>query len=775
MNLTPVPKWILPDRSRALPADLLEGVGGNELLARALVNRGINSWQQAEGFLDYYKYIPADPFDLPDMDLAIQRLQSAIGNQECIGVWGDFDVDGQTATSLLVGVLRGLGASVVFHVPIRAKESHGVNIPGLAQLIEDGADLVLTCDTGITAHEAADFARENGIDLIITDHHSLAETLPDALAVVNPQRLPPGHPLRTLAGVGVAYELAVALCRLEGKPGLAHHQLDLVALGCVADVAGLTGDVRYLVQMGLEQLRNPLRAGLKAMYERAELNPERMTEQHIGFILGPRLNAIGRLSDANPVVEFLTTNDAAAAAVFAARLEGLNSERRFMTEQVFQGALALLEREPALTAAPLIILNHPDWPAGVIGIVASRLVELFNKPVILLSSPPGEPARGSARSVEGVNITQAIAAGADLLIGFGGHPMAAGMAIDPVNLPQFRQRAAQSVRQQSTGLDLTPQVAIDAVVRLDDLTFDAISELERLAPFGAGNPPIILAATNVKAVDVTAIGKTGEHLQVMVEDEAGTLRRVLWWQGVRDLIPDGLFDLAFTARTSDFRGALDVQLEWVNARAIESADTEKKAAAYGYRILDYRDSLDPLKDLAAVTSDSDCVVWREGSTDGEPKGLLRAYLVPGDTLAIWNPPPGRAELRQALEQVQPSAVALFANAAISDDPQAFLSRLSGLARHALRTRAGEISVRQFAGLLNQREHTVRLGIQWLIARGFLRQVESTENLYVLAEPGVPDPKSATLLEREIQTALEETAAYRAFYRRADPDSLFSVS
>ncbi|HWR65023.1 MAG TPA: single-stranded-DNA-specific exonuclease RecJ [Bellilinea sp.] len=775
MNPIPETKWIEPDHSKPLPADLLEGVGGNELLARALVNRGISSWQQAEGFLDYFKYSPADPFDLPDMDIAVQRLQNAIRDQECIGVWGDFDVDGQTATSLLVGVLRGLDANVVFHVPIRAKESHGVNLAGLVKFVENGVDLVVTCDTGITAHQAADFAREQGFDLIITDHHSLAETLPDALAVVNPQRLAPGHPLRTLAGVGVAFQLAKALCSLEGKPGLADQQLDLVALGCVADVAGLTGDVRYLVQLGLEQLRNPQRIGLKAMYERAELNPERMTEQHIGFILGPRLNAIGRLSDANPVVDFLTSADTAAAAVFAARLEGLNSERRFMTEQVFQGALTLLEREPALTAAPLLILNHPDWPAGVIGIVASRLVELFNKPVILLSSPPGEPARGSARSIEGVNITQAIAAGSDLLIGFGGHPMAAGLAIEPINLPQFRQRAAQSVRQQTAGLDLTPQVVIDAVLRFDDLTLEAVTELERLAPFGAGNPPIILAARNVRAVDVTAIGKTGEHLQVMVEDEAGSLRRVLWWQGIRDLIPEGQFDLAFTARTSDFRGALDVQLEWVNARVIEPSETDKKTAVPGWQTLDFRDSLDPLKDLAALSAGSDCVIWREGSANGDPKGLQRAYLVPGQTLVIWNPPPGGTELRQALDQVQPTVVALFANTAGNDEPQAFLAHLSGLVRHALRTRAGEISVTQFAGLLNQREHTVRLGINWLIAKGFLRQMEYADNNFVLAEPGVPNPQAAAALERDIQVSLDETAAYRSFYRRADPDGLLSVS
>ena len=330
------------------------------------------------------------------------------------------------------------------------------------------------------------------------------------------------------------------------------------------------------------------------------------------------------------------------------------------------------------------------------------------------------------------------------------------------------------MRQQTAGQELTPQLAIDATLRFDDLTLEVVGELERLAPFGAGNPPIILAARNVKAVDVTTIGKTGEHLQVTVEDEAGALRQVLWWQGIRDLIPEGRFDLAFTARTSDFRGAVEVQLEWVDAHAQEPSEAEKTANGSRFEIYDFRDSLDPLKDLAEVTTKAETVVWREGSSNGEPKGLQRAHLVPAETLVIWNPPPGRSELLLALEQVQPSAVALFAVQAGSDEPQVFLTHLSGLVRHALRTRAGEISISQFAGLLNQRETTVQLGIRWLIARGFVRQVGTSDASITLAEPGVPNPQAAGALEQDIQRLLEETTAYRSFYRRAIPNGLLSV-
>jgi single-stranded-DNA-specific exonuclease len=684
-------------------------------------------------------------------------------------------VVGQTSTSLLVGVLKKLDADIVYHIPVRAAESHGVNLPGLKDFLGKGIDLVITCDTGITAFDAASYLKHQSIDYIVTDHHSLGERLPDALAVINPQRLPADHPFRGLAGVGVAYEVVKALCELEGKSDLAQAQLDLVALGCIADVAPLTGDVRYLVQLGMDLLREPQRIGLRALYDRAELISSRLTEQHVGFVIGPRLNAVGRLSDANPMVEFLTTEDPVLAAEIAARLEGLNSERRFMTEQVFKGAISMLERDPASLEWPVLILDHPDWPAGVIGIVASRLVDLFGKPVILLSSPPGEPARGSARSIDGVNITRAISASADLLLGFGGHPMAAGLAVDPGNLPRFRAQTIKAVQQQTKGLELAKQLNIDAAVSFDELTLETVSQLERMAPFGAGNPPILLAAANVKAVEISSIGRSGEHLQILVQDEKGSLRRVLWWQGIRELVPEGVFDLAFTARTSDYRGAVDVQLEWVDARSGTGNVEVEKPGVQTIEVLDYRHSPDPLHDLLEIRKMQEQVIWREGSNEGEPKGFSREHLTPADTLVIWNPPPGRKELDQALAQVQPSTVALLGVTAVSDDPRDFLSRLGGLIRHAIRTRAGELSIARFAGILNQRETLVNLGIRWLIARGSIRVVETQEDHLIVAENGVPDLPAANEIEKDIRRLLQETAAFRAFYLRANPASFFEVS
>ncbi|MGD1992963.1 MAG: DHH family phosphoesterase, partial [Anaerolineae bacterium] len=316
--------WVEPP-DVDVPPDLRAQVGGHPLVAETLVRRGIRDVARARTFLDPDQYSSASPFELPGLETAVERLERAIATGESICVWGDFDVDGQTATTLLVSTLDDLGARVRYHIPDRQKRSHGVHLPKLKSLIAEGVDLVLTCDTGITAHQAVAYAQERGVDVVVTDHHDLPETLPPARAVVDPKMLPQDHPLRELPGVGVAYELAQALYERAGRPEAVRQHLDLVALGIVADVATQTGDVRYLLQRGLEALRRTERLGLRALMEQAGIRRESVDEEDIGFGLAPRLNALGRLDDANVAVELLTTEDLARARVLASMLEGLNA------------------------------------------------------------------------------------------------------------------------------------------------------------------------------------------------------------------------------------------------------------------------------------------------------------------------------------------------------------------------------------------------------------------------------------------------------------------
>ncbi len=557
--------WLEPHKIN-VPEQFTRAIGGNPMVSQVLFSRGLQDLDTARGFLTPEYYHPSPPSELPNLEKAVYILRNALEGKKTIGIWGDFDVDGQTSTTLLVSALRQLGGDVIYHIPVRAEESHGISLPALKKFLERGAQLILTCDTGISSSDAIDYAKSMGVPVIITDHHDLPEILPEAEAIVNPKMLPAGHPLSSLPGVGVAYKTVEALF----SDDLQHQFLDLVALGIVADIALLKGDTRFLLQCGLEALRHTQRAGLLAMLELTELHQSNLSEEHIGFVLAPRMNALGRLDDANSIVELLSTTDMGLARTLAVQLEGMNAQRKMLSDQVYQAAQAQLNKDPHLLDDPLLLLSHPSWPAGVVGIVASRLVELYHRPVILLSTPPGQIARGSARSIEGINITEAIAANHHMLKGFGGHPMAAGLALDPERIPAFHQAISRSVEKMGISIQLEKDLQIDSYLPLPELTIELVEDLERLAPFGAGNPPLVFATRNLKLTGYAAVGRTADHLQLTTEDELGHLQRSIWWQGAGYSLPEAKFDLAYSVRASTYRGQRDVQIEWIDYRLAES-------------------------------------------------------------------------------------------------------------------------------------------------------------------------------------------------------------
>jgi single-stranded-DNA-specific exonuclease len=767
--------WLEPQEV-SVPSELADMVGGHPLVAQTLARRGITTRATASAFLDPGHYLSIPPTELPGLAAAASRLADAVQQYEPICVWGDFDVDGQTATTVLVSTLRALGAEVSFHIPVRERESHGVNLPVLREIIERGAKVVLTCDTGITAHEAVDYARQKGVEFIITDHHDLPPTLPKALAIVNPKLLPGNHPLGTLPGVGVAYKLAEELCNLIRPLSFqASSLVDLATLGIVADIAVQTGEARYLVQRGLEMLRKTDRPGLKALMESAELNPAWITEEHIGFVIAPRLNALGRLADANLSVEFLTTQDLSRARVIATILEGLNARRQLLTSQVFQAAQAQIEREPALLDDPALVLWQPSWPAGVIGIVASRLAAHYRRPVVLLASPPGELARGSARSIAGINITATIAEQRELLASFGGHPMAAGLSIDAEHLPEFRRGLIHTIRRMTGGVLPEATLQVDGYLTLPELSLNLAEDLQRLAPFGPGNPALVLAARNLSLAKSTPIGRGDEHLQLIIEDENGNARKVLWWQGGGLPLPKGRFDLAFTLRASDYRGARDIQMEWVDARLLEAEITVEEPARR-IEVIDYRQEGHPLVILQQLTAGREVQVWCEGeavqklSAVGIP-GRVRHELAACPTLAIWTTPPGPVELQAALERVVPEVVYVFAVDPETADQHAFLKRLAGLVIYALNHRGGQADLAILAAATAQSEITVWKGLGWLAAHGDIAII-SEENGRLKFSPG--NKAKANEIEQvteALKALLAETAAYRTYFHIARKENL----
>jgi single-stranded-DNA-specific exonuclease len=705
------------------------------------------------------------------MEIAIDRLLHAIQRKERIGVWGDFDVDGQTSTSILVAALRQLGADVIYHIPVRGPESHGIGLPQLGSFLDQQVNVLLTCDTGISAHDAVDLAASRQVDIIISDHHSLPKTLPAALSIINPQLLPAGHPLGTLSGSGVAYKLAEALLEGQNRADQAKALIDLATLGLVADLAQLVGDSRYLVQLGLDSMRQNLRPALRAMADLAEIGKNYLTEEHISFFLAPRLNAIGRLGDSNPMVEFLLSEDPQAVQITAVRLEGMNGQRKLLCDQVFEGAQAQLEQSPALLDSPVIVLSHPAWPAGVVGIVASRLVELYHRPAILFTASEGGVARGSARSVEGLNITAAIAEQESLLENYGGHPMAAGLSLRTERLPEFQRSLSKTIDKMMQEKPIVHTLEIDEFVTLDQMNLDLVESIDRMAPFGPGSPALTFAARALQIVETRPVGKSGEHLQVTVEDGEHRQAKVIWWNGAGSPQPEGEFDLAFAARASNYRGQLTVQLEWIDSRQLVAPAVEIGKSQPGYEIIDQRSITQMTPTLLEQWTQPDFLIWREGKALSQFTGVARSQLAPAHTLVIATIPPGPTELTDVLDFCRPSQVILLGLDPGTDQMDEFLKFLIGLVRYRLKNNQPTIDLRELAAACGQREVTVQKGLEWLKENGTLRYDKVDSTNYLIAEDGTKDTNRLKVVDAELRQLLKETAAYRAYYLRADASQL----
>ncbi|MBK7452994.1 MAG: single-stranded-DNA-specific exonuclease RecJ [Anaerolineales bacterium] len=757
-------RWLEPQAVN-VPASF-STLGLHPLVEQTLLRRGISSPEEIDAFL-HPDAIPSMPF--PNIESATERVNLAIRKKETICVWGDFDVDGQTSTALLVQALRAIGADVIYYIPIRGKESHGVHVDSLMPIIDQGAKLIVTCDTGITAHEAVEYANSRGVDVIITDHHDLGGTLPNAVAIINPKRLPKDHLLSNLAGVGVAYKLAEALLNDKTRStvnGLRSEDLlDLVALGLIADVALLKGETRSLAQKGIQKIRETNRLGLKVIAELSGTNLETLTEETIGFTFAPRLNALGRLGDANPAVELLLTQDSARARVLAAQIEGLNAQRRLLTSNVYQAAEAQLRENPDLLNDPAIVLSNRGWPGGVVGIVANKLVDRYHKPAILLNESEDGIMRGSARSIEGLHITEAIAAQKNILHSFGGHPMAAGMSFDADKLTEFRRGLGKAIEKQlGEVVREEPTLQIDAWLGLGEINLSLAESLEMLAPFGAGNPSLILASRNVTLKASSTIGKTKEHLRLNVEDETGNTQSILWWGGAGGELPEpeSKFDIAYSLRASSYRGQKHATLQFEEFRITEENPVEIKKAKL------------EIKDLRLQASTFDIqpstLVWAEGTE--KTKGKSRFDLHQSDEFAIYTTPPSPVDLRKALEIVKPKTIYIFAIPPAEEKPEDYLNRLAGLCKYAINQRGGKATVHELAAAMASRESAIQIGLDWLAAGGQL-SISIEEDIISLS---VVKEEKNPYLQAELFIALKgilnETTAYRKYFATVDLKTLF---
>lgn len=539
---------------------LREELGLPPEVCRLLVRRGHGEPSEARRFLRPGFDQLHRPELLPGLEAGVERIEAALARGERILVHGDYDADGLTAAALLTLGLREAGGDVEAFVPHRTRDGYDLGPAGLARAGEVEADLVVTADCGISAVEAVEEARRAGRDVVVTDHHEPPDRLPEATAVVNPSRRDGGYPFRGLAGVGVAYKLLCGLFERLGRPPEAlNPHLDLVALGTVADAVPLGGENRVLVRAGLRAMEQTRKPGLRALLEVAGVEGE-IEAGDLGYRLGPRLNAVGRVGEAETGLRLLLTDDAREAEALAERLEGRNRERRELDRRVLEEA----ERRLAETFDPdrdrAVVVAGDDWPAGVLGIAASRLVDRLHRPTVLVSFE-GDLGRGSGRSIPGFHLQRALEACAPMLERHGGHRMAAGLEIRRDRLPAFAERLGELAREELSPEDLEPRLELDLSLPLERADGELHGVLRHLAPFGAGNPRPVIASRGVELRDVRTVGDDGAHLRTTLAAPAGRLRAVGFGLGHRagELQGGGRWDVAYELVEDRWRGRRRVE------------------------------------------------------------------------------------------------------------------------------------------------------------------------------------------------------------------------
>jgi len=569
-------RWIVREQDALSVASLARVLGVSHTVAALLISRGCIDEFSARSFLHPSYDQLHDPYLMLGMSEAVARLLQAIDNSERILVYGDYDVDGTTGTALLLRALNLLGAQTGFHVPHRFTEGYGIQQAALERAVSEGYKLAISVDCGIRAHEPLYWARDNGLDVIITDHHlpDDGEGVPPAFAVLNPNQADCNYPDKNLAGVGVAFKLVEALFRQQGRESQISAFLKVVAIGTVADVAKLTGENRAIVALGLKDLPKATNPGLRALMEVAGCGDgTSMTAYDIGFRLGPRINAAGRMDAARAVVELLGTTDKTEAKRLAKHLDDRNQDRKQVQQQIVELALSELEGADKNPAHSYVaVIAGEGWHRGVIGIAASKISERINRPCVVLSID-GDLAHGSGRSIEPYHLLDGLTTCADLFEKFGGHSHAAGLTIKRQQIGELRRRLNEHAASCLTDEDLQPSVLIDAALATEEISFELIGELQLLEPFGAGNlRPTFLAHNLCILTEPRLIGQ--RHLKLSV---AGPNRRpteTIWWNGAeRRKELEGSVDAAYTIEATKWSGETFLQLVIQDVRA-----SEQKAA-----------------------------------------------------------------------------------------------------------------------------------------------------------------------------------------------------
>ncbi|GAB6136884.1 single-stranded-DNA-specific exonuclease RecJ [Halanaerobaculum tunisiense] len=737
-----------------LPDWLVEELAGNQLLAKLLFRRGIDTPEKLADFLYPESYSPTTPAEFPNLKEAVNLLVAAVKQDKKICVYGDYDVDGVTSTTILVTMLREIGAEVQYHIPNRFTEGYGLDQEVIKDLATQEVDLILTCDCGISNQEEITLAKELGLEVVVTDHHQLPAELPKADTILAPKLLPADHQAYDLPGAGMAYFLAQAVLEREDKPKKAAQLIDPLALAIVADVVPLQGENRYLLQQGLDSLATTAWVGIQELCRVCDLEPFNLSEEEIGFQLGPRINATGRIDTASKAVELLLSSDRQEAKDLAKELDEINRRRKEISNQMAEEALSLVEDKNDLES---IILYQPNWHQGIVGIVAGRLVEKFNVPALLMTlTEDGETVTGSARSIDGIHINNALKKCAEFLASYGGHAGAAGFSLAKEDLADFKAKLTKVLTTEKKELGSVREIEVDDKLSLKDLSLEVYEELRQLAPFGEKNPEPIFYSSAVDVVSTRSFSE-GQHLNLTLDD--GTDRHsAVWWRAEPEKLGDQV-DLVYSLGVNEWRGRRELQLV-IEEVIQQTGDLTEEIIAC--QLEDWRNWRELGDSLPQFT---EAIYYYEGVKDYSYQVINRYQGEKANTLVLLSCPPELKVFQDLIRKIEPQKIILAYSETELESTQQFIKKLMGLVKNVINKHQGETDIYRLASLTAQKEATVVLGLKLLQAKGLI-EVDFIARANLVLKKGVKQV-SDRQYQKRLQALVAESKAFRKYMLQKD--------
>ena len=729
------------------------------LIKRLLSSRGIKKEEDIYEFLHPLEIKIAKPEVFTDMPKVVERLSKAIDDNEKIVIYGDFDADGVTSTSLLYKTFEYLGANVSFYIPDRDKDNHGFNSTAIVQIMkEEKPKLIITVDCGISNVNEVSFIKSFGIDVIITDHHEAPEIMPDAYGIINP-KAPNAldenlsakeiESLTSLAGVGVAFKVATALLNHYGKVEFVYDILPFVAVGTVADIVPLIGENRYLVTKGLELISKGKNKGLKMLLESAGYKPEKgVTSENIAFGVAPRINASGRLDKVDNAVKVLISDNPSEIKISIDMLNEYNRMRQDFVKDTFAQADEMYQKEGA--NSPAVVLCNPEWNVGIIGIVASKFVEKYYKPAFIMTySEEKKEYRCSARGIEGLSLYEIISSISDMLDKFGGHTMAAGLSFssEKTSFGDVKNALNNTVKEMLNGKELKPFLNIDMEVRPEEITVDLVNEISKLEPFGASNPSPVFMMKNLKIKQKRLMGENKDHLRLTVQTGSHEFNCIRWGQGDIALTDGDTLDVAFHPQINEYNGNISVQLivDDIHSEYLK----EEVPSDTGLKIYDHRKKTDilPLVNDYIRSSKQNIRIFAESKSVKdklEPYKELSSRIfnridIPNcDSVMFFDYPADKEAFDKILEEANPSSIHLMNYPIKYYDDKEFLTVTFGMLRYACNNNDGKVDMLRISSALGKSYETILTLLDLFEETGFIRISERNESFYKIELNEVKD-------------------------------------